>query len=89
VETGMRKGDDITPYYDPLLAKIVAHGNTRSEAIARLDAALGETRIELVGPKGLAHTNLAFLRKLLAAPEFRDGVYDTHLAERLAAAKGA
>jgi acetyl-CoA carboxylase biotin carboxylase subunit/3-methylcrotonyl-CoA carboxylase alpha subunit len=89
IETGMRKGDEVTPYYDPLLAKIVAHGATRPEAIARLDAALGGTRIELVGPKGPAQTNLAFLRRLLAAPEFKDGIYDTHLAERLASAKGA
>ncbi|HEY3592807.1 MAG TPA: biotin carboxylase N-terminal domain-containing protein, partial [Polyangiaceae bacterium] len=36
VETGVRAGDDVTPYYDPLLAKIVAHGQTRDEAIARL-----------------------------------------------------
>jgi acetyl-CoA carboxylase biotin carboxylase subunit/3-methylcrotonyl-CoA carboxylase alpha subunit len=87
IETGLRRGDEVTPYYDPLLAKIVAHGSTREQAIFRLDAALGATRIELVGPRGPAQTNLSFLRKVLASVDFVDGVYDTHLAERLAAAK--
>jgi acetyl/propionyl-CoA carboxylase alpha subunit len=84
IETGMRQGDDVTPYYDPLIAKIVAHAATREDAIARLDAALGATRLELIGPKGPAQTNLGFLRTVLATDEFRGGTYDTHLAERLA-----
>lgn len=84
VETGVTEGLEVTPFYDPLLAKIVAHGATRREAIDRLDRALAETTIELVGPAGPAATNLEFLRKVLASPEFVAGKYDTSLAEALA-----
>ena len=84
VETGVSEGLDVTPYYDPLLAKIIARGPTRADAIARLDAALAATTLDLVGPAGPAATNLAFLRRLLAAPAFAGGHYDTSLAEALA-----
>jgi acetyl-CoA carboxylase biotin carboxylase subunit/3-methylcrotonyl-CoA carboxylase alpha subunit len=87
IEAGVREGLEVTPYYDPLLAKVVAHGATRSEAVARLDAALASTVIELVGPSGPARTNLEFCRQLLASTEFVDGSYDTHRAEALARAK--
>jgi acetyl/propionyl-CoA carboxylase alpha subunit len=84
VETGVAEGLDVTPFYDPLLAKIVAHGSTREKAIARLDQALAETTIELVGPAGPSRTNIEFLRKILAAPAFVAGTYDTTFAEALA-----
>jgi acetyl-CoA carboxylase biotin carboxylase subunit/3-methylcrotonyl-CoA carboxylase alpha subunit len=84
VETGVREGDTVTPFYDPLLAKIVARGKDRGEAIARLDAALAATTLELVGPKGPAQTNLAFLRRVLGSEPFRAGTYDTHFAESFA-----
>jgi acetyl-CoA carboxylase biotin carboxylase subunit/3-methylcrotonyl-CoA carboxylase alpha subunit len=87
VETGFRQGDTVTPFYDPLLAKIVAHGPTRDAAIERLDRALGATTIELMGPKGPAQTNLTFLRQVLASGPFRAGTYDTHFAEALAKGK--
>jgi len=86
IETGIAEGLEITPFYDPLLAKIVAHGETREDAIARLDRALGGTTIELVGPVGPAATNLAFLRQVLAAEAFAGGAYDTTFAEALAKA---
>jgi acetyl/propionyl-CoA carboxylase alpha subunit len=84
VETGVAEGLDVTPYYDPLLAKIVAYGATRKDAIARLDRALAETVIELVGPAGPAATNLGFLRSVLASEAFAAGTYDTLFAEALA-----
>ena len=85
VETGVREGLDVTPYYDPLIAKIVAYGSDRAAAIARLDQALADTVIDLVAPTGApAATNLAFLRKVLAAPRFAEGRYDTAFAEALA-----
>jgi acetyl-CoA carboxylase biotin carboxylase subunit/3-methylcrotonyl-CoA carboxylase alpha subunit len=87
VETGFRQGDTVTPFYDPLLAKIVAHGASRDKAIDRLDRALAATEVELLGPKGPAQTNLAFLRKVLASGPFREGRYDTHFAEVLAKEK--
>jgi 3-methylcrotonyl-CoA carboxylase alpha subunit len=84
IDAGYAEGGEVTSHYDPLLAKLIAHGETRAEAIARLDAALAATELELVGPRGPRHTNLAFLRVLLASPDFTAGDYDTSLAERLA-----
>jgi acetyl/propionyl-CoA carboxylase alpha subunit len=88
VETGVREGTEVTPYYDPLLAKLVAWGETREAATKRLDAALAETTLDLVAPTGSpAATNLSFLRKILAAEAFVDATYDTSFAEALAAGK--
>jgi 3-methylcrotonyl-CoA carboxylase alpha subunit len=84
VDAGYVEGGEITPHYDPLIAKIIAHGATREEAIARLDAALAATEIELVGARGPRQTNRDFLRVVLGSLEFRAGDYDTSLAERLA-----
>jgi acetyl/propionyl-CoA carboxylase alpha subunit len=84
VETGVAQGLEVTPFYDPLLAKIVAHAESREGAIARLDRALAETTLDLVGPAGPAATNLAFLRQVLAAAPFAAGAYDTTFAEALA-----
>lgn len=86
IETGIAEGLEVTPFYDPLLAKVVAWGETRAEAIARLDRALAATTLELAGPAGAAVTNLAFLRKVLASEAFAGGQYDTALAEALAKA---
>jgi len=83
IDSGVIAGQEITPYYDPMLAKIAAHGETREEALERLRAALGACRVELVGPKGPRATNLAFLQKVLDCAEFRSGEYDTSLAETL------
>ncbi len=84
VDAGVVQGLEVTPHYDPLLAKIIAVGPDRHTAIARLDGALARTRLRLVGPKGDRATNLEFLRKVLACAEFVAGAYDTALAERLA-----
>jgi acetyl-CoA carboxylase biotin carboxylase subunit/3-methylcrotonyl-CoA carboxylase alpha subunit len=86
IETGVEEGGEVTPYYDPMIAKVVAWAESRPAALARLDRALGETELELVGPAGPAATNLAFLRKLLEAGEVAGGAYDTAFAEKLAKA---
>jgi acetyl-CoA carboxylase biotin carboxylase subunit/3-methylcrotonyl-CoA carboxylase alpha subunit len=83
VDSGVACGMEVTPHYDPMLAKIIATGADRAEALARLDAALAATRLRLMGPKNERATNLAFLRQVLAAPEFASGAYDTSLAEKL------
>ena len=83
VDSGVMAGQEITPYYDPMLAKIVAHGAKREQALDRLLAALAACRIELVGPKGPRTTNLGFLEQVLRSSEFRSGQYDTGLAEAL------
>ncbi len=67
VDDGIRAGDEITPYYDPLLAKIIAHGDTREEAVRRLRGALGQTI--LLGLK----TNRRCLMTVLEQPAFLAG----------------
>jgi acetyl/propionyl-CoA carboxylase alpha subunit len=83
VDAGVTQGLEVTPHYDPMLAKIIAYGADRAQALARLDEALSRTRLRLMGPKGERVTNLAFLRQVLASAEFGAGAYDTALAERL------
>lgn len=78
IESGVAAGSKITPFYDPMIAKIVAWGETRDGAIAELDRALAGTTI------APAVTNLTFLRRVLASDEFRAGAYDTKFAEILA-----
>ncbi len=67
VDTGVAEGDGIDIAYDPLIAKLVAHGDDRGEALDRLAAALAETRVEGV------ITNLPFLRWLVSHPVVRSG----------------
>jgi acetyl-CoA/propionyl-CoA carboxylase biotin carboxyl carrier protein len=83
VDSGIEEGSEVTSHYDPLLAKVIASGEDRAQALARLDRALGELRV--VGPT----TNAAWLRALLARPEVRAGELDTTLIERLGVAVAA
>ncbi|PWL19411.1 methylcrotonoyl-CoA carboxylase [Falsochrobactrum shanghaiense] len=76
VDSGVRAGDTITPFYDPMIAKIITHGATRDEALNRLDAALDKTRIA-----GLV-TNRQFLSELCNLEAFRKGDVDTGLIAR-------
>ncbi|MBD9628792.1 acetyl/propionyl/methylcrotonyl-CoA carboxylase subunit alpha [Pseudomonas sp. PDM19] len=71
VDSGIREGDDISPFYDPMLAKLIAWGENREEARQRLLSMLGETAV------GGFKTNLAFLRRVLAHPAFAEGELDT------------
>ncbi len=71
VDTHLQSGDEISPYYDSLLAKVIAHGNTRSEALETMLTALGAARIE-----GVA-TTLPLHLAVLASEAFRRGEYDT------------
>jgi acetyl-CoA carboxylase biotin carboxylase subunit len=77
VDTHIVSGARVPPYYDSLLAKIIAHGPDRPSALNRLRQALGQTRIE-----GVA-TNLAFQGDVLADPEFQAGGVDTGYLPRL------
>ena len=83
VDSGVMAGQEVTPHYDPMLAKIAAHGVDREQALERLLGALAACRVELLGPKGPRATNLEFLKTVLASAEFRSGQYDTGLAEAL------
>lgn len=80
IDTGYRQGMKVTPHYDPMLMKIIAHGDNRADAIARLDAALGSLVVEGI------ETNRDFLRKLLVHPDFAAGrVHTTWLGDNLSA----
>ncbi len=76
IDTGVRQGDEITPYYDPMIAKLIVHGPTRAEAVGRLRAALAGYQV--VG----VHTNVEFLQRLAEAPSFVEARVDTALIER-------
>ncbi|HXW44925.1 MAG TPA: biotin carboxylase N-terminal domain-containing protein [Streptosporangiaceae bacterium] len=77
VDAGYAAGNRVTPYYDPLLAKLCVHGADRAQAVDRAAAAVAAFRIS--GPK----TNLQFHAELLESAEFRSGDYDTSLIGRL------
>jgi 3-methylcrotonyl-CoA carboxylase alpha subunit len=76
IDRGFDQGDAITPYYDSMIAKLIVWGADRAQALARLDAALRDTR--LVG----VQTNVAFLRRVVATRAFSTADLDTGLIER-------
>lgn len=67
IDTGVAQGDVITPYYDPMIAKLICSGATRSAALDAMNAALGQTSIE-----GIAN-NVEFLRRIVTHPKFVAG----------------
>ena len=79
VDSGVRQGDAISPFYDSMVAKLIVHGATRQEALARMDAALAQTHI--VGLK----TNVQFLRHVVRSASFAKARLDTGLIAREAA----
>ena len=86
VDGGFVGGDEVPPFYDSLLMKVIASGETRDAALARLDAALATTAVLGV------RTNVAFLRRVLADPDFRAARLSTDFldgkVERLVADDG-
>jgi acetyl-CoA/propionyl-CoA carboxylase biotin carboxyl carrier protein len=76
IDAGIETGTEIVTDYDPMLAKVIAHGRDRTEAIGRLDRALAA--LVLLGPA----TNVAFSRHLLGLPDVAAGRLDTGLLER-------
>ncbi|MCO8170606.1 acetyl/propionyl/methylcrotonyl-CoA carboxylase subunit alpha [Pseudomonas sp. 21LCFQ02] len=76
VDSGVQEGDDISPFYDPMLAKLIAWGENREEARQRLLAMLAETVVA-----GF-RTNLVFLQRILAHPAFAAAELDTGFIER-------
>jgi 3-methylcrotonyl-CoA carboxylase alpha subunit len=80
VDTGVRSGDEISAYYDPMIAKLIVHGADRAAALTRMRAALGD--YEIVG----VATNVSFLRRVVAHEAFASGHVDTGLIARNQAA---
>ena len=77
VDSALTAGTVVGSTYDPMLAKVIAHGPDRAAALRRLDAALADTAVLGVT------TNVSFLRALLADPDVAEGRLDTGLAERI------
>ena len=75
VDTGVVEGSEISMYYDPMIAKLVTHGESRDEAIARMRDALDAYYI-----RGINH-NIPFLSSVLAHPRFQEGRLTTHFIE--------
>lgn len=80
VDSGVEEGGAVTPYYDPMIAKLIVHGESRGQAAARLAAAAGGTQVWPV------RTNAAFLARAAAHPEFVAGRVDTGFIARHAEA---
>jgi len=76
VDAGVEAGSEVTPFYDPMIAKLIAHAPTRDRALDRLADALEATLA--IGPR----TNLGFLAALARAPGFRGGDFDTGFIDR-------
>lgn len=77
VETGFAAGSVITPYYDPMIAKLIVHADTRDKAISKLQDALAATVIE-----GVKH-NIPFIQKVIGSVQFKTGEVDTGLTQRI------
>ncbi len=75
VDSGVETGDEITPFYDPMIAKLVAWGEDRERARLALADALADTRIAGI------NTNLFFLEALVRHPAFAEAALDTHFIE--------
>ena len=76
VDTGVEQGDEITPHYDPMIAKLIVWDENRERALARMLQALADYRV--VG----VNSNIAFLSRLVACPSFAGADLDTGLIER-------
>ena len=76
IDDGVRQGDTISPFYDSMVAKLIVHGETRAEALSRLDEALAQ--IHIVG----LSTNVQFLRYVARSPSFANANLDTALIPR-------
>jgi len=79
VDSGVEEGNEISAYYDPMIAKLISHGATRQDAARRLAQAAADVEIWPV------RTNAAFLARTLDHPDFRAGTVDTGFIERHAA----
>ncbi len=84
IDSGTREGDTVAAEFDSMIAKVIAWGRDREEALARLRRALGQSAVVIEG----GATNRAFLLGLLDRPEVRSGEFDNRWLDRLTAADG-
>ena len=76
IDTGVGEGDEISPFYDPMIAKLIVWAPSRAQALAKLDLALQDYHLEGI------HTNIDFLRRLATLDEFADAILHTGLIEQ-------
>ena len=76
VDTAAHADAVIPPYYDSLIAKLIAHGHNRVEAIARMRGALDGFVVEGI------KTTIPLQKRIIASPDFAAGKFDTHFLER-------
>src|SRR5205823_14490692 len=76
IDPGVSLGDTITPYYDPMIAKIITSGPSRNDAVRRMQEVLGGLRV------GGVTTNLDFLRWLVGHPQFEMGNLSTRFIDK-------
>ncbi len=76
VDSGVEEGDEVTPYYDPMLAKLISHGNSRQQAARKLCDGVKEIEVWPV------HSNAGFLARTLQNPDLITGAVDTGFIER-------
>jgi urea carboxylase len=77
IETWVETGSEVSAFYDPMIAKIIVRGRDRADALARLDAALADTRVHGI------ENNLGYLRQIIASEGFRAGAVTTSYLSRL------
>ncbi|WP_428263996.1 carboxyl transferase domain-containing protein [Haliangium sp.] len=82
IDTGVETGDEVASEFDSMIAKFIAHGRTRAEALARLRRALAESAVVIRG----GMSNKGFLLELLGRPELASGEYDVGWLDRLVVA---
>jgi len=83
IDTGVEAGSEVSPFYDPMIAKVIAHGETREAALDGLGRTLARTMA--MGPR----TNLGVLTALCRSAEFREGTFDTDFIDRNLSGLGA
>jgi acetyl-CoA carboxylase, biotin carboxylase subunit len=77
VDTGILNETTITPFYDPMIAKLIVKGETRQEAVQKMNAVLLETTIEGI------KTNIPLLLEVMENEEFQSGIYSTNLVNKM------
>ena len=83
VDDGIREGQEVSPYYDAMVAKLIVHGQTRNECLMRLKRALKEFVVDGV------ETTIPLHQRLIAARDFINGNYDIRWLEEFIANSGA
>ncbi|MCW8329299.1 acetyl-CoA carboxylase biotin carboxylase subunit [Photobacterium sp. SDRW27] len=75
-DSGIQQGDIVTPFYDPMLSKLIVWGKSRNQAVAQLTQSLADYL--LIGPE----TNIGYLQQIISHPDFKSAALDTHFIER-------